>query len=303
MLSTTNLINELKSLENLTDNNLSNNPIDPITPITPIDPTINEESSADSQYTSDDYRIVCKLLHVQLRPFYENINIPLKYFRKAKWNISYVLLNNEDSLFFNKKYITDTDEKRFYSVYYKYVDVVKQILDPESILHIYLNKWTYIVKNKWYSYERSSYLKRLLTSDKYYMISPHYVATYFDTLTANNSGSDNYVKEIKQLMEQHLDELLLNIMTEIDAFKNIYNDIIESFVYEHPHEQDNIKIYFRAFINNVIIEIMSFTEKLLDLNVYAVHPIVSSIINYYTPLDYLYMYRKSSNDGRKLLFV
>ena len=243
-------------------------------------------------------KIMCRLINIQLREFYDDIYIPYNFFKDGEWNISKILYNNEDSLFYNKKYLTKEDEERFYHVFSKYVTMLEDIFSPDNRLQVFLRNWTDMNHDKWKTNGTKSYLKSILTDRKYQVISPLYVVNiYCECAKKFNNDRD----KIKNKLESHLDDIVKNIKKEARLFKEQYHQIVSAYVYEHPIENDTS--YILGFINSIILLILDFAEKLIDLNVYAVHPIVQQIIEYYTPLDEINTYRSSDNTNKKLCIV
>ncbi|AYV85070.1 MAG: hypothetical protein Satyrvirus3_1, partial [Satyrvirus sp.] len=51
----------------------------------------------------DENKIICKLINIQFKEFFDNIYIPFKFFKYENWKINKVLYDNEDALFYNPK--------------------------------------------------------------------------------------------------------------------------------------------------------------------------------------------------------
>jgi len=243
---------------------------------------------------------ICRLLNIQLREFYDDIYIPYDFFRKDNWKINKILYNNEDILFFNKKYLTKEDEDRFHEVFDKYIFMLEEIFSQDNKLYIFLEKWTDMSQPRWKTNKNKSYLKSLLTHKKYQNISPAYTASVYCDFSKKYSDD---VDKIKKKTEEHLDEITNKLKKEVREFRKCYNEIVSSYVYEYPNNTDDNHIHVLAFINSIILSILNFTEKIIQLNIYAVHPIVTHIIEYYTPLDFINQYKPSENNYRKLCIV
>ena len=257
------------------------------------------EKSDQSKETKN--KTICRMVNIQLRDFFDDIYIPYHYFRKAEWKISKVLYNNEDSLFYNEKYLTPEDKNRFYEVFDKFVNMIEEILSTENKLHTFLEKWTDTSDIRWRSLPTKSYLKSVLTKKEYQVISPLYVTNLYCELNAKYKDD----KKVKKILEDHLDEVIKNVKKEMREFKKIYNSIVDSYTYEYPLDESECTsdIYVKGFINSVILASLDYVEKLLDLNIYAVNPMVMDIIGFYTPLNEINTYDPSENDGRKLYIV
>lgn len=261
-----------------------------------------QDDSADEIYkqTSEDNRTVCRLLKIHLDDFYDDINIPFGYFRDANWKISKVLYDNDDVLFYNKKYMTEEDNTRFYEVFDKFIDMIEDIMNPKSKLVIFLKKWTDMSNLRWKANESRSYLKSLLVHKKYQYISPEYTTSIYCDLCEQYP---NDVDKIKGNLTKRLDKIVQEVRTEVREFRKNYNEIVTSYTYEYPlHVQDK-DIYVLGFINSIILTIISFAEKLIDLHVYAIHPIVNSVIEYYTPINDINLYDPADNGYRRICIV
>lgn len=246
-------------------------------------------------------KTVCRMVNVQLQYFFDDIYIPIKFFRDGGWDIEKVLNENEDCLFFNNTYLAVEDYDKFYKVFEKFVSIVRENLSSENKLFAFLKKWTDTSKTKWKEIPMGSYLKVLLTHPTYQVISPAYTTNvYYDVSKKYN----NDVPKIKEIMEKHLDNIIGKMEKETIEFKKIYKKIISSYVYEYPINDIEMEdIYILGFINSIILAILEFADKLLDLKIYAVHQIITDIIEYHTPLDEINRYDPKEHGNKKLCIV
>ena len=256
--------------------------------------------NANSPETEEN-RTVCRLLKIHLDEFYGDISIPFNYFRNGNWCIHKVLYDNDDILFYNKIYMTDEDNERFDEVFGKFIDMLEDIMNPKNKLTIFLKKWTDMSNaSKWKSNDTKSYLKSLLTQKKYQYISPQYTTSLYCNLC---DKYPNDMDKIKEKITEHLDNIVQAVIKEVRAFRKIYNEIITSYTYECPIKSQDKDVYVLGFINSIILTILSFAEKMIKLHVYAIHPIVNSVIEYYTPLDEINLYDPADNAGRQICIV
>lgn len=283
--------------------NMENSTSDIINILENLDKLQTNENSDEIEQTKSEQleqnKTICRLLNIQLREFYDDIYIPYTFF-KDDWNINKILYNNEDILFYNKKYLTKDDEEKFYQVFDKFILLLDEIFFPNSKLLIFLKKWTDMSGSRWKSNGSKSYLKSIITDKKYQFISPAYIANIY--CDYSKRYRDN-VDKIKSEMENHLDNMIKRIRKEIKEFNNLYNEIVSSYVYEYPLIIDGKNIYVMGFINSIIMAILDFAEKLINLNVYAIHPIINDIIEYYTPLDVINQYDPSENNNKKIFII
>lgn len=238
--------------------------------------SVNELTTKTNMASTISNRKMCELLNLHLKRFYNYIYIPSKIFRKNKWNIDKILYDNEDVLFYNTKFIPSSDEERFYEVYDKFISMLGEILDPTNKLYEFLERCS---DNK-----SPVYLKRLLTGRKYKYINPSYiVGTYVKMKGLYKDDID----QIKSNIEKHLDEIIDKIEIETKEFQSEYDEILKSYVYEYPSDIniEDKNLYILGFINSVIISILNFAEKLIDLNVYAVHAIIVQLTENDIPLE------------------
>lgn len=228
--------------------------------------------------------VMCRLLRLQYKDFYDNIYIPYKFFRQSKWNVEKVISDNDDALFFNKNYMTNNDLQLFADVFKKYTDMICKILQPENKLYEFMKRWTNFDSSRWSDNGINSYLKQILTHYRYQYISPTYITDVFYEISKNNI---NDPQKIRNETEKHLKGILVKVHREKKKFNEIFNNIVSCYVYEYPNNEtdENKSLYETAFINAVIIASLEFANKLLDLNVYAIHPIINQIIIFYLPLD------------------
>lgn len=250
---------------------------------------------------TEENRTVCRLLRIHLDEFFSDINIPFKYFRDENWCIHKVLYDNDDILFYNKTYMTDEDNERFDEIFGKFIDMLEDIMNPKNKLTIFLKKWTNMSNpSTWKCNDTRSYLKSLLTQKKYQYISPQYTTNLYCELC---DKYPNDADKIKEKITAHLDDIVQTVRKEVRDFRKIYNEIVSSYTYEYPIKSQDKDIYILGFMNSIILTILSFAEKMIELHVYAIHPIVNSVIEYYTPLDEINLYDPSDNDGRKIFII
>lgn len=260
--------------------------------------TSNQIEKLNKDDPMEKNRTMCRLLNIQLREFYDDIYIPYNFFKNGDWNISKILYDNEDSLFYNKKYLTEEDEKRFHDVFSKYIVLIEEIFNPDNSLYICLNNWTDANEEKWRNIEHKTYLKSILTKSKYQIISPSHTVNLYRYYSRQFLADR---KKCNEKFEEHLNSIIINFKKEYKLFCTQYNEIVDLYVCEHPLYNDSN--YVLGFINSVILLIIDFSEKLINLNIYAIHPIIVEIIEYYTPLDEINSYRSSENNGKKLYII
>lgn len=277
----------------------TNSTEDTIKKLNELDGSNDRPNDGDRQQM-EKCKEMCRMINVNLKEFYDDIFIPLSYFRNEQWDIAKVLYDNEDSLFYNEKYLPPDDHNRFYEVFDKYVTMVEDIMSPENKLYLFLKKWTDTSETKWKQNNTQSYLKNILLKRKYQVISPGYIANLYYNLCKKYR---NDLEKMKEEFEKYLDTIIANMRKEIKIFKKIYNKIVDSYVYENPINNTSNDIYICGFINSIILAVLDFAEKLIEQNIYAIHPIVMDIIGYYTPLDDIYLYNPDEYGNRKLCIV
>lgn len=287
MNKTTDIIDALKNLNNMVRNNEQK----------------SEEKQVIVQNKLDEKtpenKTICRLVNLHMDYFFDDIYVPYNFFKANDWKISKVLYDNEDALFFNNKYLTKEDEERFYEVFDKYISMIEEILTPDNKLCIFLKKWTDMTEPRWKA-KNKSYLKSLLIDDKYQYISPVYITNIYCDLNKKYKTDND---KIKQEIEKHLDGIVKKVKKEIHSFRKSFDEIIFSYVYEHPSDPKEKNVYSRGLINSVMVAILNFTEKLIDLNVYAVHPIIVNVTDYYLPLDRINEHQSNKNRDREIYIV
>ena len=176
--------------------------------------------------------------------------------------------------------------------------MLEENFNPDNKLQLYLKNWTDTSSNKWKTNDKKPYLKSILTKRKYQIISPSYTTNVYSEYI--QKFSDNREK-FKENFEHHLDTIIAEFKDEYKKFQVLYNEIVDAYVYEHPLVYD--PHYVMGFINSVLLAILDFVEKLIELNIYAIHPILIQVIEYYTPLDEINSYLPVENNGKKLCIV
>ena len=248
-----------------------------------------------------DIKNICRLLNKNLPDFYDDIYIPYDLFKEGEWDINDILHKNADVLFYNKKCMTTDDDKRFYEVFDKYICLMEPIWEPDSQLRKYLKSWA--------KKSGVTYLKYIMTKDKYKIISPMFLADTYKKMYIKCDGGTELLK-VEYI--KCLDKIMSVYENEIHLFKIEIDKIINAYVYEYPIEciSEKEKVqpidslnYTKGFINSIILAIIEFAEKLITLNIYAIHTIVVDVINYYVPLDDINLYKRDEHSGKKLITI
>lgn len=248
----------------------------------------------------NENKTMCCLLKLHLKDFYDDIFIPYRFFRDENWDIYKVLYDNMDVLYYSSKYVSDSDYEKFFPIFTKYMEMIEQVFTYNNVLYTYLKKWTDMKGTVWKSINNGSYLKWLMTDEKYQIISPSYIANYYyDTCEKYNHD----MLKIKVEMEQHLDKIKRNAKKEQVKFEKKFRAIVFSYVYEPSYNTPDHKLNVKSFINCVFHAIIDFSDKMIDLHIYALHPLINSIVGSYIPLDDINVYKSAKNDNKHLVII
>ncbi|BCS83287.1 hypothetical protein QLL95_gp0836 [Cotonvirus japonicus] len=243
-------------------------------------------------------RIVCCMIKRFISDFFDNIYVPYKYFRKDSWNILETLNNNEDILFFNKNFMTKSDKDRFYEVFDKFVIMVGEILCSDSDLYECLKNMPDTSIHRINKNSDEYYILSLFNNRKYCYISPVHILQIYDKYSRKYTDQN-----LKLKTENELNSIIKNVRKEINIFKTTYDNLTMSYVCEKPFDNAETDTYVKGFVNSIMLEILDFAEKLIDLNIYAVHIIITEIIDYCIPLDDINAFDPNDNDGRYIFIV
>lgn len=265
----------------------------------------NQTNKTEITIQKFDSKSVCRLFKIHLHQLYDHIYVPFYFFKNDFFNINKVLYNNDDILFYNSDFLIRNDKVLFYKVFDRYVSMLEEIFNPKNKLTLFLKKWTDTSNesdSKWYCTKTNSYLKLLLEKKKYSYISPLFIAEKYNKIVHKYPSNE---KKVKTKIEKNLDSLIDAFKIELREFKKNYNDMLTTYVVNAPLNK-NTEIendYTYCFVNSLLLEIIEFSNKLIDLNIYAIHTIVFNVINNYVPLDEINHYKESSNGNRKLYIV
>lgn len=260
-----------------------------------LDELSDIEIEADTATNTTDTKKMCRLIRKHLKGVYDDIYVSYKYIRQNDWNIANSMHDNTDSLFYDGDYMTESDTNRFYEIFHRYVSVViEPIFNYSNQLSRYMQSWS--------DKSSSTYLKRLMIEGDYAILSPLFVAD------AYKKKYMKYKKDKTRLdnkFKKYLDGIILEYNKERKLFKHTYREIIDSYVYECPLDivLDSNSTYVKGFINSIIMTILDFAEKIIELNVYAIHSIVNEIIDYYVPLDDINTFNPQNYRGKKLVII
>jgi len=248
--------------------------------------------------TENKNYVMCRMFNLHIKNFFDdNIYIPIGFFRNGDWKVSKILFDNEDALFYNKKYLPDEDDQQFHEVFTKYVTIIEEIMSPNNKLFEVMTGWTDRAGSKWRSINKNFYLKNIIA--EYDKISPLFIVNLFSELKEKypDDGST-----IKKEFQQTLNEIMVDVKSEIRSFRKIFKEIVMMYVYEYPIDS-NDDTHIKGLINSIILSIITFADRLLDLNVYAIHAIVNNIIDNFLPLDEINLYDPTKYQGRPYCIV
>lgn len=263
-----------------------------------------DKNKQDDEVKKENNRTICRMIKLHLPEFFDDIYVPFGFFKDDEWRINKVLYANEDALFYNEKYLATEDNNRFYEIFDRYVEMIEEIMSTDNKLFVFLKVWTNTDSSRWKCNNSSenSYLKSIITDNQYQIISPLYMTNCYCQLNKDHHGSNDVIKD---KFIEHLNEICEKFKSARREFKEIYSYIVESYVYDYPiyASRSEIDTYKLGFINSILMAILDFAEKLLDLNIYCIHAIIGEIIYYYTPLDEINRFDPKEYGGRKLLIV
>jgi hypothetical protein len=255
------------------------------------------ETSIDEfiEVDTEDSKQLCRLVKKHLPTFFDDIYVPYDSFKEGNWDIPEVLSLNFDSLFYNEKYMAEADNDRFYEVFDKYLRFIEPILQPTSELAKSMESWS--------TKKINTQLKKIIIGKKYHIISPLLMIQTYKKLCKEHK---NETKEfVRAELKKCLDKILGSFHKEIDLFKIEFDKIVTDYVYTYPlnGSPKYCSTYIKGFINSIILIILELVDKLIDLQIYAIHGVVADLINYYVPLDIINSYDVDDHDGKKLVTI
>lgn len=264
----------------------------------------NKSKDSDNPI-SQEGKMMCKLLQMHIPSFHKNIGVSIYDFNKNNWDIIKTLYDKPTALFYNKRYITVTDQEKFDQILTSYVNRISRIYEPDNLLFQYLKKWTDMSGPNWISTIKNSYLKKLITK-KYRFIDPLYVVTiYSDNMV---QYKPDYLK-VREKTEAHLNNLQKNINKCIQKIVKRIDNYTRSYVYgfrnsEYVLEDTRItyNIWYKNLINSIYSEIFDFVETLLDKNVYAVNAIIRRTV-FYNSFGSIIKDDIENNEGSKVHII
>jgi len=198
---------------------------------------------------------MCLLLRKYFKEFYNNIYVPIDFFKMNDWNITEVLTDNVDVLYYNDKYSKKNNDKNFFIVFGKYVDLVKKNFSLNSNLHMLLSELPIDIC-----------FKNIILCPKYRFISPAYIA---DLYISCREDADQL-----KMMIKILDILIDQVKNKILSFADEFTKSFDNFIYLTPLKANNYRIiqnYNQIYINNLLNMIWIFSHELVNMNIYAVH--------------------------------
>lgn len=244
----------------------------------------------------NDFHRICRLLRLNIPDFYDNIYIPFDYFKAGKWDVLNVISENKDAIYYNKTHIYPKNKKYFDKVFKVYLETIMEIFNPKHNLFVFFEKWTDTSGVNWRGIKQKTYLYSLLHNSDYSHFSPIYLHDlYLEAI--KKYGPE--LSLVKKRVETILDAQLEKVGKILENFEEDFIKIVDNFVYV----KDSKKVLESDLINNTIVLILKYTEKLLKENIYCIHPIISGIIDFSLPLDDIYTFDPDEHDGMELIIV
>lgn len=233
-------------------------------------------------YDVDKNKKICILIRKHLRHFYDNIYVPIEFFKINDWNVFQVLADNVDVLFYNGAYVRKGNHKTFSSAFRHYTNLVQKNLNTDSNLYALLSEMPI-----------DPQFKIIVTCNKYRFISPAYIADLYVSCQGD--------KEQLQTMINMLDILIDRLQAKMILFLDEFAKSFEEYVDTAP--LDGTRAHTRSYINELTMMICSFTKKLVNMNIYAVHVLVDRIISEKFPFDIINQYDPEEYNDRPLIIV
>lgn len=233
-------------------------------------------------YDLDENKKMCTLVRKHLRHFYDNIYVPMQFFKTNDWNISQVLSDNVDVLFYNEDYIRKRNHKTFNSAFRRYTNLIQKNLNTDSNLYALLSETPL-----------DPQFKIIVACNKYRFISPAYIADLYVSCQGD--------KEQLRTMINMLDILIDRLQAKMIIFLEEFAKSFEEYVDTAP--LDGTRAHTRSYINDLMMMICSFTKELVNMNIYAVHVLVYRIVSEKFPFDIINQYNPDECDDRPLIIV
>uniref|UniRef100_A0A6C0CAX5 Uncharacterized protein n=1 Tax=viral metagenome TaxID=1070528 RepID=A0A6C0CAX5_9ZZZZ len=233
---------------------------------------------------------ICLLLRKYFKEFYNNIYVPIDFFKMNNWNVTEVLTDNIDVLYYNDKYFRKND-KIFSVVFAKYVDLVKKNFSSNSNLKMLLSEFPI-----------DTHFKEIISCRKYKFISPAYIA---DLYISCRDDSEQLKMMIK-ILDILFDEIKIKMSSFVDEFAKCFDDYVRLAPLNIGIGVNNTKImqnYNQSYINDLSMIILNFAQELINMNVYAIHSLVNRVISIDFPYDIINQYDPEENNDRELIVI
>jgi hypothetical protein len=234
---------------------------------------------------------ICMLLRKNFKEFYHNIYIPIDFFKMNNWNITEVLTDNVDALYYNDKYFRKNNDKIFSIVFGKYVDLIKKNFSLNSNLYMLLSETPIDVN-----------FKNIISCQKYKFISPAYIADLYISCREDNEQ----LKMMIKILDILFDEIKAKIFSFVDEFAKSFDNHIYLAPLNIGMGTNNNKMvqnYNHIYVDNLLTMILNFSHELVNMNVYAVHTLVDKVISMDFPFDIINQYDPEENNDRELIII
>jgi hypothetical protein len=248
-----------------------------------------------------DVELLCNRINRLHPDVYDEINIPHRFFAAGKFDISTVLDDNTDILFYNGRYLSEQDDEDFDVAFAAHKKVLSDIFDTKSSFNAFLIKYE-MEKRKNKSLPKTSnlaQLRELIINREYCIISPVCILDFFidfrrteEPLVALRSTEN----ELKIIME--------DVFEHVAAFETNFQTAVQEFVYEPDHTTTTIDpSRSNNLVNTIILETIKFTKKVSELNIYPINSIVCSIVDRNVPINDIIVYDPDRYDKAELMII
>jgi hypothetical protein len=220
---------------------------------------------------------MCQMVKLHIDNFYDIIGIRWERLKFNDWILEEVL--SMESLVFllqtNKFFLKDETTNLMTSIYNKYFQSINMVFNPKSLLAKFMRTWTKITSNGILRKDlskKNGYVQNVLKEEDYWFFNPIYVVdiVYKEAFDLYGKTSP---KSLRRMVNLRLKSESEEIEYLIEIFKQNYDDLLEDFLCLAPEEKHNFNFYDKLMFLQ-----LTFTEVLLDKNVYAAHAIIESVI-------------------------
>jgi len=212
---------------------------------------------------------ICRLLRIHIVDFFESIHIDYNKLKYQGWNTSRLIEDTKVYFYYHPSFDQEL-QTEFNRVFQKYIVLLSEIINPENKLAEILLKNTDTTAGYWKQKESISKILDILDSDEYLGISPSHIINIYLEICMDNPP------DRKEALITRLDAIVDQRKQAVRNFcRGVKSTLLQHMCRDYQYGEIN------NLSSDVIREILTFMEILIDLKIYRISDMIEDNIHKY----------------------